>query len=338
MLNCYRSTDLVEPHDYAVFVSVFDILLWAVVMSATARVGGWSSASPSFPRKALLRAAAIDQLGTLLATLGATYVPGQVQVLLNQAVLPLTMLLSLCLGRRYGCSQTLGAALVLAGAATAIGSSTLSLIWTSGSPASWEATSPAQLLGLRGLMAFCAAQLAVASAGLAKEALLKPKRGAAGPLDESKESRPSPVALGVAVAWRRVPLGLFMALALPSRAPAVLSGGGASSGAALAELWDGWRCFCGAQPRLGDEGCARAASTTLVSVALYATQTLLCLRLTQRGSATIRSIAAVTAVPVAQLLFTSEVMSGGNAEAIGPSSLAGLLLCLMGFLLYLRPA
>ncbi|CAK9076684.1 Hypothetical protein (Fragment) [Durusdinium trenchii] len=111
MLNCYRSSS--QPHDYAVFVSVFDILLWAVFMSAAGKIGG--VVRYGLPKRGLLRAACADQLGTLLASVGATHVPGQTQVLLNQSVLPLTMLLSLVLGRRYGLQHFLGAALVLAG-------------------------------------------------------------------------------------------------------------------------------------------------------------------------------------------------------------------------------
>lgn len=155
MLNCYKSES--EPHDYAVFVSVFDILLWAVFMSAAGKIGG--AVRHSVPKRGLLRAACADQLGTLLASLGATHVPGQMQVLLNQSVLPLTMLLSLGLGRRYVVQHFIGAALVLAGAGAAVQrwpgflEEKNHLFWSS-------------------LMIFCLAQVAVASSTLIKEVLL----------------------------------------------------------------------------------------------------------------------------------------------------------------------
>eukprot|EP00435_Cladocopium_sp_Y103_P061741 s712_g23.t1 len=250
------------PHDYAVFVSVFDILLWAVFMSAAGKIGG--AVRHSVPKRGLLRAACADQLGTLLASLGATHVPGQMQVLLNQSVLPLTMLLSLGLGRRYRLQHFIGAALVLAGA----GAAKNHLFWSS-------------------LMIFCLAQVAVASSTLIKEVLLA---------KTSSNDVAESMAVGVAIAWRRVPMGVFLALLMPRR-----SGEGLA-----ADLRDGFFCFCGYTPREGDLGCVRAAPTTLISVMLYAIQTFLCLRLTQQKGATIRSIAAVTAVPLAQLLFSRE--------------------------------
>lgn len=295
MLNCYKSES--EPHDYAVFVSVFDILLWAVFMSAAGKIGG--AVRHSVPKRGLLRAACADQLGTLLASLGATHVPGQMQVLLNQSVLPLTMLLSLGLGRRYVVQHFIGAALVLAGAGAAVQrwpgflEEKNHLFWSS-------------------LMIFCLAQVAVASSTLIKEVLLT--RTSSNDLTES-------MAVGVAIAWRRVPVGVFLALLMPRR-----SGEGLA-----ADLRDGFFCFCGYTPREGDLGCARAAPTTLISVMLYAIQTFLCLRLTQQKGATIRSIAAVTAVPLAQLLFSRE---GDLAEALSSRSLLGLVLCLSGFALY----
>ncbi|CAJ1387577.1 unnamed protein product [Effrenium voratum] len=215
---------------------------------------------------------------TLLASLGATHVPGQVQVLVNQSVLPLTMLLSLCcLGRRYGARQLLGAGLVLAGAGCAI---------------HWDAKMKAQELLWKSLLTFCLAQVVVATSTLVKEALL-----------QKSDNLAETMSLGVAIAWRRVPLGVALAL-LPRPNP------GTASRGLFTDFADGFRCFCGQQPREGDLGCPLAMRTTLISVALYATQTFLCLRLTQKQGATIRSIAAVTAVPLAQLLFSREGIDG----------------------------
>lgn len=295
MLNCYRSSS--QPHDYAVFVSVFDILLWAVFMSAAGKIGG--VVRYGLPKRGLLRAACADQLGTLLASVGATHVPGQTQVLLNQSVLPLTMLLSLVLGRRYGLQHFLGAALVLAGAATAVHHQPVAQV--SQNDLSW-----------RSLVMFCMAQVAVAAATLIKEVLLSRTSS-----DDVAES----MAVGIAIAWRRVPMGVFLALLMPRHFGEGLG----------RDLWDGLLCFCGMQPREGDTGCPWAPPTTLISVMLYAIQTFLCLRLTQQKGATIRSIAAVTAVPLAQLLFSRE---GDVAEALSCRSVIGLLLCLSGFATY----
>ncbi|CAE7553481.1 crtp2 [Symbiodinium sp. CCMP2456] len=309
MLNCYRNIGGFEQHDYSVFVSVFDILLWALFMSAVARATG---ARPlqlaAFPRRALLRVAAVDQLGTLLASVGATHLAGQVQVLMNQSVLPLTILLSLLLGRRFSSGQLLGAGVVLAGAVSAV-------------QLNGAAVSASQLL-LRSLFIFSAAQVAVASATLLKEALLQ-RPATSQRTNEFDEA----ISLGVAIAWRRVPMGIALALLVPLRVQSHSRG-------LWADLRDGFLCFCGQQPRFGDLGCPAAAGTTFMSVGFYSLQTFLCLRLTQQAGATIRSIAAVTALPLAQLLFAHFSGSESEGEELGTRSLMGLVLCLGGFAIY----
>lgn len=322
MLNSYKGDPASgDPHDYAVFVSVFGIFLWAIFMSAVGKVGGWGSTAAKFQRQGLLRAAAFDQLGTLLATLGASTVSGQLQVLLNQAVLPLTMAMSLVLlGRRYSFGEVLGASLVLVGASAAAGVSAFSDSWRQSSHS--------------GILFLSLAQFAVAGAALTKERLLRAKHfrrnllvsgTSSGATCVEDEPIADPVALGVAVAWIRVPLGVLLALGFRT-----------GRGNLFEEFRDGWLCFCGFEPRLGDIGCPVAARNTFLSVALYAGQTLLGLRLTQRCNATMRSMAGVTALPLAQFLFTSKVlMTDLGAETYNSGSAMGLSLCLIGFFIYL---
>jgi len=244
--------------------------------------------------------------------------------LLNQAVLPMTMLMSLALGRRYRAAEACGAALVLAGATVAAGLSSSMALQREALEGEAMRT---------GLLVFSLAQLAAAGAGLVKEGLLQHnpatrgvRTSGRGSEEESPEPIGNPIALGVALAWLRVPLGIALALALRHGETSL-----------LAEFRDGWLCFCGAQPRPGDTGCPAAARNMILSVVYYAAQTLLGLRLTQRGSATLRSIAAVTAVPLSQFLFTSELlMTDGGTEAYSRGSALGLGLCLAGFALYLR--
>lgn len=315
LMNCFKGEDETgEVHDYAVFVSVLDILLWAILMSVLlAAAGHRGAAATHFRRGELLRIAAADQLGTVFAMLGAPYVPGQTQVLLNQAVLPLTMLMSLALGRRYVCIQVLGAVLVLGGSSVAAG-----------------LVGGLRGLGLaapRGLGWFCAAQWLVAGAGLLKETTLRQVHSLGLFHAQAALKEDSALLLGVAVAWLRVPMGVAMALAFHA----------GSGGGLLEDFRDGWFCFCGFEPRPGDSGCRGASGLMALSVALYAAQTLVGLWLTQCGSATLRSISAVTAVPLAQLLFTSEtLMSEAGAESYSGAAGGGLLLCVGGFMLYLR--
>lgn len=314
MMNCYRGdASISEPHDYAIFVSVFDIFLWAVLMSGLSLMSGghlWGR-SAKFSWASVLSIASIDQFGTLLATIGATQVSGQAQVLLNQAPLPLTLLMSASIGHQYSIGQYCGAMLVLAGAIVA-----------AGLPTHLDLQRANVMSGA--VSAFSLAQVAVAIAGLLKEHVMRQAQST----NKATKCDPieDPIALGVAVAWARVPLGVAIALMMPG-----------SFSDVLVEFIDGWRCFCGYAPRLGDAGCRSAAGITMTSVVLYAAQTLLGLRLTQCTSATLRSIAAVTAVPLAQWLFTSTLlMTREDAETYSHGAAVGVTLCLGGFSLYLR--
>jgi len=63
----------------------------------------------------------LDTLGTFLTAMGAVYTPGQLQPLLNQTIIPLTMLFSrVWLRTRFSRLELCGAATILAGAILSI--------------------------------------------------------------------------------------------------------------------------------------------------------------------------------------------------------------------------
>eukprot|EP00937_MAST-01D_sp_MAST-1D-sp2_P006340 g6340.t1 len=63
----------------------------------------------------------LDSLGTFLTAMGAVFTPGVFQTLLNQTLVPFTMLFSVAFLRaRYGAKQAGGAALIVAGAALTV--------------------------------------------------------------------------------------------------------------------------------------------------------------------------------------------------------------------------
>ena len=64
---------------------------------------------------------ALDTLGTFLTAMGAVFTPGQLQPLLNQSLIPATMLTSFVfLGTRYSRGQLLAAALLVGGAGLSV--------------------------------------------------------------------------------------------------------------------------------------------------------------------------------------------------------------------------
>lgn len=65
--------------------------------------------------------AVLDAFGTFFISMGTVYTPGQIQPLLNQALIPLTMMFScFFLKERYGIWELCGASLILVGAAISV--------------------------------------------------------------------------------------------------------------------------------------------------------------------------------------------------------------------------
>ena len=74
-----------------------------------------------FPQRKFLIMGVLDAFGTFFTAMGAVGTPGQYQSLLNQTLIPLTMICSAILLRtRYNWRTVAGAALILAGAAVSV--------------------------------------------------------------------------------------------------------------------------------------------------------------------------------------------------------------------------
>ena len=72
-------------------------------------------------QRSFLAMGALDCCGTFLTAMGAVFTPGQLQPLLNQSLIPATMLVSfLCLGTAYPRGQLVAAVLLVSGAALSV--------------------------------------------------------------------------------------------------------------------------------------------------------------------------------------------------------------------------
>lgn len=78
-------------------------------------------AMKALPKRRFIIMGFLDCCGTFLAAMGAVYTPGSVQTLLNQTLIPTTMIVSACFLRTHFSNvQLAGAALVLMGAAVTV--------------------------------------------------------------------------------------------------------------------------------------------------------------------------------------------------------------------------
>ena len=99
------------------------LLPWGVGDWLSVRMG-FEPITPAMVRSPQRRFAAmglLDCFGTFFTAMGAVYTPGQYQPLLNQSLVPCTMLVSaLVLRKRYSLLHTLGALLIVSGAVVSL--------------------------------------------------------------------------------------------------------------------------------------------------------------------------------------------------------------------------
>lgn len=93
------------------------VVLWWLKLR-TSEITPEMESLPSYPFCIM---AALDCLGGLLAAMGAAETPGQLQTLLNQSLVPCTMVIScLLLGTRYSVRKRCGAGIILCGAVVVV--------------------------------------------------------------------------------------------------------------------------------------------------------------------------------------------------------------------------
>ena len=99
------------------------------------------------------------------------------------------------------------------------------------------------------------------------------------------------------------------------------------------QMHDGFYCFLGVDVNKGDD-CSRATSALLVYVGINFLYNVFQLLVTKHGSATTMVISSALALPVTNLLFSSELLLGAEAEPLSLYDVAGLVVVLAGFLVY----
>lgn len=96
-------------------------LAFAVTCQRRAKYGSHWWHKQDVPFRVLCIMGFLDAAGSVLSTMGGAYTAGAVQNLLNQVIIPMTLVLSfLFLGQTFTVAQSSGAAIIFAGAAVAV--------------------------------------------------------------------------------------------------------------------------------------------------------------------------------------------------------------------------
>ena len=333
-LNSYKSEYIAvrsyQPHNYSFFVNQINVfiycLLSAVILAwraATAKGGPrrwWRKQSVPFVKFAVM--GLLDASSAFLSTMGGTYTDGSLQNLLNQCVIPLTILMSaVWLREHVTCAQAVGSGAILVGTAVSVFPALLT-------PNSHTTTTAV------GVSIFSLGIIPCALSNVYKEAAFR------------HELRIDLYLLSLLVAIFQCFVGFFFTpiLALPAF-------GGLKFNEMPNQLVDGWKCFLGEDPQLGDHcgptpvssenkaaGLIASLNSAPATLLLYClvnfAYNVFSLLVTKHGSAILMVVSAALALPLTNIAFASEVLMGDDAEPFTQWDVAALLVVVIGFIVY----
>jgi drug/metabolite transporter (DMT)-like permease len=295
--------------NYGFFVSqasTFSYTLQAVVMSIWVVFRDPPSLKESFKVKSstYIAMAGLDGASSTLGTIAGAYCPGALQTLLNQSIIPTTMISSaIFLDSKFRPFQLWGSFLILVGA---------------GCASAQFFGSDSATVSTVAILIFMVSVIPSALSNVYKDKQMK--------LDDMHEVHTSTI-----VSFWQLWVGFLF---LPLMAIPAL--GGLSWSEMLSQLQDGWTCFYYAtnpnDPH--DTGCASSWWVFIMYVVVNFVYNFLLLVITKRGSAVLLVISQALSLPVTNICFTIPAIMGDEVEPMQMADLVGLVLVSIGFLMY----
>ena len=320
----YRVCYATYGEEYAFFVSQGVNLLYVVYGGAILLPKMWfgdeiTPAMRALPQRRFAFMAILDCCGTFLAAMGAVHTPGQVQSLLNQSLIPCTMIASRVFNHtRYTAAQCAGAAVILLGAAVVLSPELLGA--PAGAPPAPGGGGAESAAGSRALSN---ALYFLANVPMACSAVYKERRFAGDQVHV--------LYLTQCVSCYQFLFGFVLA---PLQAvPGVSTAAGQSPAAIAAAFRGGYECF---RARAAD--CPPREGTTWLLLGYCAVNFVLNttgLVLTKHGSAALNAISYALILPLTTVSYSLPFL-GAHREELRAPTLVGLLVVLAGFLLYER--
>eukprot|EP00128_Syssomonas_multiformis_P016742 Colp12_sorted_trinity150504_noHs@12383 len=303
MLNAYS----VESHNYEFFVNQWNVFLYLVIALAIYLYKSYftNDITPEqrqMPKKIFVFMGFLDSFSGFLGAIGGAYTDGSLQTILNQSLIPITLLLSVIfLKMKYQKLQYMGAAIMMAGAALACVPS-----FNGSNQGTTKVYS---------VLIFFAGIIPSAFSNVYKE----------------KQFKDQELDVQYLTVWVTLFQVLFGFAFLPLLS--VPGFGGVEFKQLPYEISDGFQCFLGEDPR-PDDDCKDGTWTMMAYVAVNFLYNLVLLMITKHGSALLLVITSALSLPVCNLAFTSEALMGSEAEAFSLWNVFGLVLVVVGFLVY----
>ena len=261
--------------------------------------------------------AGLDALGMFFSAMGSVHTPGYLQTILNQTLIPLTMVVSfVVLGSRFSGFQIFGCCCIILGA--------LVSCWDQLFPPPpldediiRNLSAPPETFYKLSIFFYLISNLPYAMSAVYKEVAFK-----------SKAKKTDVLYLTQQVSIYQLVFGILM---LPLTViPGVATPSGMSLTDALLALKSGFSCYLQSDPT-----CAVQNTFLLLTgyCALNFISNTLGLTLTKYGSSTVNAISGSLLLPLTTIAFTMPWL-GSFREEVHPQAIYGLLLILSGFFIY----
>jgi drug/metabolite transporter (DMT)-like permease len=323
LLNKYRSTPSpqIPDHNYEFFVNQFNVFIYVfmclvIVASKAIAVGPrrWLK-KQNIPWKKFVVMGLLDAGSGFMSTIGGAYCEGSLQTLLNQCIIPGTIILSyFFLGEKVSLPQGVGSLGIVLGAVVSVIPSLLYPSATSTTTA-------------KGVVIFICGLVPAAASNVYKEAAFR----------SEGELKIDINLLSAIVATFQVIAGFLFLPVLSLK-----EFGGVPLKDMPEQLRQGFMCFLNQDSLPGDHCSGKSnhpwAETGFSAMILYCVvnfgYNLLSLLVTKWGSAVLMVVSSALALPVTNLAFSTNLLMGKRVEPFTVADAAALLLVGLGFLLY----
>mmetsp|Transcript_8447 Transcript_8447/g.12591 ORF Transcript_8447/g.12591 Transcript_8447/m.12591 type:complete len:546 (+) Transcript_8447:183-1820(+) len=325
-LNAFSS----PTSNYGFFVGQFSILLYIGQAAVVSVFVIWKNPHTlreiyNLPQSVYLYMGGLDSGSSTLGAIAGAYCPGEMQTILNQMVIPLTMIGAFTfLGSQFERYQIYGSVLILIGAAVA---SSDYLFYPSHHGSHIDPSADADAPddnqthsgGIDLPVAISIYLISVVPSALSN--IYKERK--------MKELDMNEVHTSTIVSFWQLWIGFIFLpmLSLPSL-------GGLSYEQMTSQLSDGYTCFTGVNPHDSNGNCSSAAFYLMAYILVNFFYNILLLAITKRGSAVLLVMSQALSLPLTNIAFTLTPLMGDDAEPLSIMDLVGLVLVCIGFLAY----
>eukprot|EP01032_Pedospumella_encystans_P023765 gene23765-26895_t len=322
-LNAFSS----PTTNYAFFASQFSNMMYtiqAIVVSGIIIANNPGSYKDIFktPASVFVKMGLLDSASATMGAIAGANCPGMLQTILNQLIIPMTMVGAyFFLKSRFESFQIWGSLFIVIGAMVA----SLSYLFVANPDNDAETSTDASNDGSM------STSTAIVTAAVILYFISEFPGAFSNVYKDSKmkEQDMHEVHTTTLVSWWQLWFGFLF---LPLMAIPAL--GGLTYQQISMQLSDGWTCFRGTNPNDPEGDCSNAAYLLMTYIVVNFVCNIIMLVITKHGSAVLLVVSQALSLPVTNIAFTLKIFMGDSAEPLSAVNLIGLVLVCIGFLTY----